>query len=759
MANYANGFAPSRRRSRTKPEPMLRSKLHTFTLLLLLPILLCPDGMVSHAKPAWRGKVRVTQKDGTTFLAKVHGDEFTNYLTTLDGHAVTKDGEGLYCYCIYSPEGIPTSTGYMVGERAVPSSILSASTRIPRDVLLDNSSTLRRLSSTLRNETRREGRRELSTKAVDGDSPTYKCIVVLAEFQDKKMTYSREDFEAMLLSDGYSRDGATGSAKEYFDEMFRGDIRLEFVISPIVTMDHGCPYYFGGSDPRRKDQRSAQFVAEACTKAHEAGVDFSQFDGDGDGQVDNVILFAAGQDEAECGDPDCPWSHQWWVKDGGKITCTLDGVLVNRYALATEIGLNGEDADGVATYGFAPIGTFCHEFSHTLGLPDFYDMDGISSGGICDALFYVTDLMDGGCYNNYSRTPPHWGAVDYHLLGLGKEVTLGEGNTALGAVADNRTYIRYDSPTEGEYYLMDVRGEGIWDDSIGSKGLAIYHLDRTDPERWINNKVNIDPSRQLAYLVCPDPALHAFDPEGNRIPESSGALFFPHGETRMFTSKTEPVFSFHGGRPSPLGLTDISYDPLRRMATFTVLAMDDIVIPEIRSERVDIFQYNAILQFSSTDEKSSSPSTVIISSGPPESPTMSDTLSVTPHAAGKYALRLDGLTPGTMYRVSAGLMVNGLAGPKTDLSFETRNLYDSYPYITFKDVPRGEDGSFPEGCAIPLVVYNLEGGASVIWQKDGAVIRPGSDGYYHLWSSGEMTATIIYQDGSSEIIRKALTVK
>ncbi len=737
------------------------------SVLLVLSLLLPGGGWEREclAKPAWRGPVRITQKDGSTFLGRVHGDEWCHYLTDMQGHAIIKDSDGLYCYCIYSPDGIPTSTGYMVGERDVPSSVLSQSAAIPLSVLSGNSLPLRSEIARLRGEARSSlrARRPSLRGGNDPPSPTeeqvHRCIVVLADFPDKKMTYTREDFEQMLLGKDYRRDGATGSAKEYFDEMLRGDIELEFILSPIVTMDHDCAYYFGWVDPQRKDRSPAQFVAEACTKAHDAGVDFSLFDGDGDGQVDNVIIFAAGKDEAESGDQDCPWSHQWWVKDGGKINCTLDGVIVNRYALATEIGLTGEDGEGVAQFGFAPIGTFCHEFTHTLGLPDFYDTDNISSGGVADGLFFVTDLMDGGCYNNYSRTPPHWGAVDYHLLGLGRELTLKEGTTTLSNVEVDRTYIRYDSPTEGEYYLFDVRGEGKWDGSIGDKGLAVYHIDRTDPARWAANKINTDPSRQLAYLVTPDPSNHAFDSDGNRIPQSAESLFFPHGDITVFTSKTTPVFSFRNGSLSPLGLTDIHYDQVTKRGSFTVINMADVVIPEIRLYRQDIFQDCAIIQMTSTDERFSSPAVVTVGSGPEDAPTYADTLSISPYSTGKYALRLEGLESGTLYRVHANLSANGISGAKTDLSFETKPLYDSYPYITFRDIPRSEDGVFPKGSPIPLVVYNLEKDAQVEWRKDGAVIKPGSDGYYHLWTSGEIVATITYKDGSVEIIKKTLSVR
>ena len=71
-------------------------------------------------------------------------------------------------------------------------------------------------------------------------------------------------------------------------------------------------------------------------------------------------------------------------------------------------------------WGLCSIGTFCHEYSHTLGLTDYYDTDEGGSGGVAKGMWNVTALMDGGNFNDNGDTPPAYNALDREILGIGK---------------------------------------------------------------------------------------------------------------------------------------------------------------------------------------------------------------------------------------------------------------------------------------------------------------------------------------------------
>ena len=91
--------------------------------------------------------------------------------------------------------------------------------------------------------------------------------------------------------------------------------------------------------------------------------DWGYYDNNGDGYVDIIDVIYAGYGEASNSAKleNTVWPHQWQLEQ----PMVVDGVQISKYACNNELdGYQGNDIDG--------IGTFCHEFSHCLGLPDFY---------------------------------------------------------------------------------------------------------------------------------------------------------------------------------------------------------------------------------------------------------------------------------------------------------------------------------------------------------------------------------------------------
>ena len=113
------------------------------------------------------------------------------------------------------------------------------------------------------------------------------------------MTPGPQDaFDRLLNQENYSENGGTGSARDYFRVSSYGQFNPQFDVVGPFTLPQDMSYY-GGNDAYGDDKRPAYMVVDACQAAKASGVDFSIYDTNGDGYVDNVFIYYAGYNEAE----------------------------------------------------------------------------------------------------------------------------------------------------------------------------------------------------------------------------------------------------------------------------------------------------------------------------------------------------------------------------------------------------------------------------------------------------------------------------
>ena len=188
----------------------MKSRIYTVIILLALAV------SVS-ARPAKGGLFTFTQPDGTTFQGRCFGHEFFKVKTTESGHSIIRQEDGWWCYASYDAQGKRRSSGWKVGTRA-PQDVLSSSRNIPYSQLARSASARRAELQGMADEPvlkRLTAGRTMQTKASEETSPVMKHgLVILANFSDVKFKHTREEFEKMLTEEGYSVNGATGSAKE-----------------------------------------------------------------------------------------------------------------------------------------------------------------------------------------------------------------------------------------------------------------------------------------------------------------------------------------------------------------------------------------------------------------------------------------------------------------------------------------------------------------------------------------------------------------
>ena len=747
-----------------------KQKLMRHRILITIMALLI--SFTANCGPARKGLIYLSQPDGTTVSAYMQGDEFMKIVTTEQGHALIQDGEGWWCYARYDEKGGKHSTGWHAGTD-IPVEISAESRLIPYNVLASNAG---RKRAAIQNESEPLMSRIMNGRSAEtkGDGKVMKHgLIILAQFKDVKFTHSREDFVNMLTRKGYSQNGATGSAKEYFEAQFNGAVDFQFDVSAIVTLPYEMSFY-GGNDSDDSDKNPAQMIIDACRLVDD-GTDFSLYDDDGDGDVDNVFVFFAGGDEAEGAGSDCIWSHAWYIKSGAGYNLSLDGKNIDRYACTAELSRR-YSSNGTYRDVLAGIGTFCHEYFHTFGIPDMYDTDYEGSGGYSAGLWAWTSLMDAGNQNNYGNTPPNLNAIEREHLGIFAPTVIGkDGRYNLEPVHRNGTYYRMETDTKNEYYLIECRSEEGWDKYIGGSGMLVYHIDKsnrsaghsdsysmdlTAESRWLYaNEVNCRPDHQCADLVEADSRRDAY-PAGEKDVyhaevQNIRGIFFPGDNATSIMEEGRPGLGAWSGEPGKAHISNIKRNG--DGVSFNVIGFSDTETPPgVASIITEAFSDAAIIRFESDRPFDGEAAVTWGRTG-----MQTETSRVTPYETGKYSITLENLQPDNKtYTAEIHFEIDGITGEPSSVSFMTKKTPAvDWPFIYMNGVVKNVDGSLPAGSKLPLRVYNAGEAAEIRWEFDDREIRPEGDGYFTVSRSGILKAYIIWDDGSQDILMKEIIIR
>ena len=691
-----------------------------FKPVLTAIALLCICTALS-AVPAKRGVLRLAQPDGSVLRVRITGDEFSHIVRTEDGAALKLGPDGFYKYGVIGRNGKLAATEYTAG-REVPEQVLRESRAVPMSIV---------------SRTGRENRQRLAMRAKSalrsesGEEPeksdnTIRVLVLPVQFQDLSFTRQRSDFETLM-----------SKALGYFQDQLEGKYQIAFDVAGIVTASKGYAYY-GEDGDDGLDLRPAEAVQEAVTEL-DPDVDFSIYD--------FLYMFYAGGSPGDGGaDDDHIWPHRM-----SDISIRSQEKTFGSYACSSEMMVS----ESTGRLIFTGIGMFCHEFGHELGLKDMYDTDYEQSGGSAEGLWHTTSIMDGGCYNNNSNTPPCLNAIELDQLGIVEPETLAIGDYVLQPISEQKRFLRMDTDTPGEYFLFECRAATGWDqymgtlDGLSGSGLLIYHVDRsqndagysqvldrnlTASQRWTFNEVNNNPQYQCADL------LEAY-PLATTITE----IFYPYYNLDEFSAKSLQPFRFRDGQPSPLSLLNIKKSG--NNVTFTVAGP---IVLDTQGVHQDAFILN---WHTDLDAFKDSPAQLVL-----HTPEGSMTYTVQPYESGKYAFTFENLLPRTRYTYSLSYDVDTEVDSSISSSFTTK-AYNGLPYIYLNDTYRTISGYFTAESLLPLRVYNVPNATSVIWTLDGTPIQCGPDGYYHMRKGGLLKAVVNYEDGSRDIITKQTSYK
>lgn len=486
--------------------------------------------------------LHVRQPDGSMLSVRLHGDERSHYMTTADNLMILQDNDGTYRYAVriadkVHPGTLPARNANQrsVSEKAFLQSIdqkqllnvkkLSAAQRTSA---LTNSSQLTSLGKRLMNLAKNK---EASGTNQASSTMQLKELVILVNYSDTVFTTQSPQtaFDNLFNQNGYNVNGSSGSVRNFYYDNSMGNLTFNFTVVGPVTLPHPMAYY-GANDSNGDDIHPSNMVPDACQLVA-SSVDFSQFDNDGDGYVDNVFIIYAGHNEAEGGPASSVWPHEWTLDKAGITLPSYNGVKVNTYACTSE--LKGD----ATSKTISPIGTFCHEFGHTLGLLDLYDTDyngtGTEAGGLAN-----WDLMSTGNYNNGGRTPPFLCAINRWILGwTDTQTPVSTQTNTLSPIGTSNQVYRIDLPTNNEFYLLENRQQTSWDTYLNGHGMLITHIDMTNMTPWINNVVNVDPSHQYADLI---------EADGNETYSANGIAGDPYPGTSKKTEFSDASYPAMG---------------------------------------------------------------------------------------------------------------------------------------------------------------------------------------------------------------------
>ena len=485
-------------------------------------------GVVNHtfARPAKPGPVVITEADGTERTVYLHGDEHFHFMTAEDGSWLEMQ-EGK----LHKVQGL---TDEEVTERHAA----AVARRVPKRVIE-------------------------ATQAGIPLNIAPRGLIILVAFQDKEFRAANtlDAFRDMFDGDDYSFNGATGSARKYFEDQSFGAYKPVFDVVGPVTVSNNQAYY-GENDRSGSDKHPEEMIIEACQIVDTAfNVDFSIYDNDGDGFVDFVYVIYAGRGEADGGGSNTIWPHTSWIHQAYGRNVYVDGKRLDTYACSSEL----QSSTGYITRD--GIGAFCHEFSHVLGFSDHYATNYTSVKQTGE-----WDLMCSGSYNNSSNTPAGYTAYERFFVGwitptlLNSAVTVDSmkpfqsSGEAYIITETGESNLVGNDPDPVLFFMLENRQKEGWDAYVPGAGLLITRI-HYNYQKWVQNTVNNSATARGYEIIEAD----GKEPERYEVGwEGKQGDVFPYEDVNSYTPFDDyPIsqirqnddgtifFNFKGGNDFP----------------------------------------------------------------------------------------------------------------------------------------------------------------------------------------------------------------
>lgn len=472
--------------------------------------------------------------------------------------------------------------------------------------------------------------------------------VVLVNFSDVKFTINnpKQAFEQFFNGDKYDANqtdygnGNTfshGSVALYFKDMSDGTFLPKFKVYGPVTVSHPETYYGGKNKDSNSDENPQQLVKDALAliKDSVSSEDLKAFSADGS-TIECVYVLYAGLGQNVGGDSTTVWANTWFT--GG---ATLGGKSVRWYTMSEERSPFNLSASGTpsssrsaTTPMIAGIGVACHEFSHALGLPDFYPYNN-NKAHIDNQEMEYWDLMDGGEYaGGYSKNgashyltngswPTAYTAFEKEQMGWPvtiEDLSSKSSVTMTTSTEKGGTAYRIVNPNNSlEYLMLECIQRRGWNRYQYGNGLLVYHVNLPSATIGTATDLNDTPHFPCMAVVPADGAcLSSYISSygsSTYLKSLRGDLFPGTGNLNPDTLNVsvlsdaypQPNFCWYNTAktsklPTNKALTNITYNPSTGIVTFDYV--DDVasgILPVWNNETDDSKIYTVDGRYLGTD--------------------------------------------------------------------------------------------------------------------------------------------------------------
>ena len=467
---------------------MIRTFKH---LTIFVCLMLC--SLTTWAAKAVSIPVQVRQADGSVITVILRGDEHINWYTTLDGVLLVQGADNNYYI------GKVEKSGNLIATKQLAHEALTRSQAERNLIAKQDKEKFFAYVNKIAEESENAYNNSPLTRGPIIDSgyggvPYFphtgspKALVILAEFQDVPFTIqdTKRIFTNYLTNEDHFTETRYGQnqnykgVRGYFKDCSYGQFTPKFdVIGPLKLPKPQAVYGEGIHD------RMDLLLPDVC-EAVDDSVNFADYDANNDGMVDLVYVIYAGYSANYSGNKE---TDIWPKSSTVNISNTYDGKSIHRYGVSNELA--GDENKTKGKEKINGIGLFCHEFSHTLGLPDIYAIDKKAKNQNDQGMEFW-DLMDGGTEVRGGRVPASYLAWEREVMGWMKIDELKNDSSIknLKSIDNGGKAYKIVNPNDSnEYIVLQSMQKGAWNQGWGDgtygKGLLAYRVS------YPYNKVNV----------------------------------------------------------------------------------------------------------------------------------------------------------------------------------------------------------------------------------------------------------------------------